>query len=56
MYTFCVIYGKFSVAYIKSLNIFTYKLSRSQLFEGSAFRLASCYRLWVLLVQFKNII
>ena len=54
MCTACVIYGKLSKPYIKKLNFLTHKLSRSQLFEGTAFCLTSCCRLYALLVQFVN--
>jgi len=40
--------------YIKALNFFTYKISCSRLFEGTAFRLTFCGRLYVLLVPLKQ--
>jgi len=54
MYTACVIYGKFSMPYIKNLNFFTHKLSCLQLFEGTEFCLTFCCRLYLIIVPFTN--
>jgi len=43
-----------SMAYIKPLTFFTYKILYSRLFEGTAFHLTFCCRLFVLPFTFKN--
>jgi len=49
-----VTYDKFIAAHIKSLSFFSNKFSFSKLFEGTAFRLTFCCRLYALLVTFTN--